>query len=167
MMKYSEKGSNGPMSTKRRGLEMVIQEEKVREDFEKMSERSDLLSASSVHKSEATVVKEHIPHQMQSTKTANKLSVKSSQRKVASSAAYLHSGSSKKQHHDPLLHIDSDSRSRPSQGMLDKLPTAGIPFSNLVSNREPLDFMETHGRARINIPNPFIYQAESSNNVVS
>ncbi len=138
----------------------------MREEFERMSERSDLLSASSAHKSEATVVKQaHIPHQ--SSKTGNVLSIKSTQRKVASSAAYLHSGSSKKQHHDPLLHIDSDSRSRPSQGMLDKLPTAGIPFSNLVSNREPLDFMETHGRARINIPNPFIYQAESSNNLVS
>jgi hypothetical protein len=51
--------------------------------------------------------------------------------------------------------------------MFDKMPTAGIPVSNLVSNREPLDFMETHGRGRINIPNPFIYQAESSNNVAS
>lgn len=140
----------------------------MREEFERMSERSDLLSASSAHKSEATVVKQaHIPHQSQTSKTGNVLSMKSSQRKVASSAAYLHSGSSKKQHHDPLLQIDSDSRSRPSQGMLEKLPTAGIPFSNLVSNREALDFMETHGRARINIPNPFIYQAESSNNVVS
>ena len=51
--------------------------------------------------------------------------------------------------------------------MMDKLPTVGLAISSLVSNREPLDFMETHGRGRINIPNPFIYQAESSNNVAS
>ena len=62
-----------------------------------MSERSDLLSASSAHRSEATVLKQaQIPDQLKSSKTGNKLSVKSSQRKVASSAAYLHSGSSKK-----------------------------------------------------------------------
>ena len=69
----------------------------MREEFEKMSERSDLMSASSAHKSEETVVKQaHIPHQSQSSKTGNVLSMKSTQRKVASSAAYLHSGSSKK-----------------------------------------------------------------------
>jgi hypothetical protein len=55
MKKYSDKESN-QMSSKRRP-EMMIREDFDREDFEKMSERSDLLSASS-HKSGATVVKQ-------------------------------------------------------------------------------------------------------------
>ena len=75
MKKYSDKESYGKEPQGR--PEMMIREDYARGDFEKMSERSDLLSGSS-HKSGTTVVKQAPnPHQSQSSKTGQIISMKS------------------------------------------------------------------------------------------